>query len=160
MKKIIMAMAATLFLAGCSYKQKNVAADADQQEVMADSATVGQAFDSLVVAESRAQADPAYAQSQKYTERHNEFNAAIDRLTQDMSDTDRQLYLLECAVSAFNRNSQYFATHTSEMANPVNQHRMALYGQKIREYREALITTKLDSCQQQRLDSLNAKIQF
>ena len=160
MKKIIMVMAAALLLAGCTQKQKNAAAGTDNQEVVADSATVGQAFDSLVVAESHAQADPAFAQSQQYTESHDEFESAVDQLTQGMSDTDRQLYLLNCAVTAFDRNSRYFATHTSEMADPANQRRMALYGQKIKEYRQALITSHLDSCQQRRLDSLNAKIHF
>ena len=158
-RHIIMALAAVLLLAACNSKPK-AGADASTTKVEADSATVGAAFDSLVVAESRAQADAEYAQSDAYAQSHEEFDAAIDQLTQGMSATDRQLYLLGCAVSAFARNSQYFATHTSEMANPANQRRMALYGQKIKEYREVLITSQLNESQQRTLDSLNAEIQF
>lgn len=153
-------MVAAFLLVGCSPKQKNAATSVDEQSIEADSTTVRQTFDSLVVAESRAEMDPAYAESQEYAKSHDDFQEVVGQLTQDMSETDRQLYLLDCAVSAFTRNSQHFATHTSEMADPANQRRMAMYGQKIREYRQVLITSKLDDVQQRRLDSLNALIHF
>ena len=81
-------------------------------------------------------------------------------LIEGMSEVDAHLCLLKNAVSSFLHYSEYFAKNTVEMQDVVNQKRMQLYGQKIRDLRQQLIQSELSDVQQAQLDSINRLIQF
>lgn len=150
-----------LLLVGCSQKQKSVPQDeSNLEKVVADSSTVGPAYDSLIVCESRALVDSSYRKSEEFTNVHETYTSLYERMTEGMGKVDADLLQLKLSISAFNHNSEYFATHSSEMSKVVNQKRMMLYGQKIREIRQRLIQSKLSDTQQAHLDSLNTLIHF
>ncbi len=146
---------------GCNPKQKQVPTDeSNLEEVEADSASVSQTYDSLVICESRAMLDSAYQNSDEYKESHDSFERVVGKMTEGMDEVDVELFLLKNAIASFLSASQHFATHTEEMHDVVNQKRMMLYGKKIREIRQKLIQMKLSEGQQNQLDSLNRLIQF
>lgn len=160
MKKVLIILLGTAWLMGCTQKSKQVPADTPLEEVVADSASVGEAFDSLVVSESRALVDTTYRNSDEYKKAHEEYEVLTNKLTQGLDDVDAHLLLLKNAIASFLHYSAYFATHTSEMGDEVNRKRMMLYGQKVREVRQKLIQSKLSEQQQAQLDSLNGLIHF
>lgn len=161
MKKVLFVLMGMLLLVACSQKQKNVPTDEQNlEEVVADSSTVGQTYDSLIVCESRAMLDSTYRNSDEYKKSHEQFALLSTKLTEGKSQVDANLCLLKNAVSSFLHYSEYFAKNTMEMRDVVNQKRMQLYGQKIRELRQQLIQSKLSDAQQAQLDSINRLIQF
>lgn len=148
-------------LAGCSQKPKNVPLEeSNLDKVVADSSTVGPAYDSLIVCESRALVDSSYRNSESFKKGHETYTLLYERMTEGMDKVDADLFQLRLAIASFNRGASYFATHTSEMSDVVNQKRMMLYGQKVREIRQRLIQSKLSEAQQNQLDSLNTLIHF
>lgn len=161
MKKVLFVLMGMALLVACNPKQKNVPADEQSvKEVVADSSTVGPAYDSLVVCESRAMLDSAYRNSDEYKKSHDEFALLSAKLTEGKSEVDANLCLLKYQIASFLHYSEYFAKNTAEMSNVVNQKRMQLYGQKIRDLRQKLIQSKLSDAQQAQLDSINKLIQF
>ena len=161
MRKVLFVLVGILLLVGCSQKQKSVPQDeSNLEKVVADSSTVGPAYDSLIVCESRALVDSSYRKSEEFKNVHETYTSLYERMTEGMGKVDADLLQLKLSISAFNHNSEYFATHSSEMSNVVNQKRMMLYGQKIREIRQRLIQSKLSDTQQAHLDSLNTLIHF
>lgn len=161
MKKVLFVLMGMFLLAGCNQKQKNVPAGGQGvNEVVADSSTVGPAYDSLIVCKSRAMLDSAYRSSDEYKESHEQFSLLSAKMTEGMSEVDAHLCLLKNAVSSFLHYSEYFAKNTVEMQDVVNQKRMQLYGQKIRDLRQQLIQSELSDVQQAQLDSINRLIQF
>lgn len=161
MRKVLFVLMGMALLVGCTQKQKNVPADEQNiEEVVADSSTVGQTYDSLIVCESRAMLDSTYRNSDEYKKSHEQFAFLSAKLTEGKSDVDANLCLLKNAVSSFLHYSEHFAKNTAEMRDVVNQKRMQLYGQKVRELRGQLIQSKLSDEQQAQLDSINRLIQF
>lgn len=161
MRKVLFVLMGMALLVGCTQKQKNVPADEQNiEEVVADSSTVGQTYDSLIVCESRAMLDSTYRNSDEYKKSHEQFAILSAKLTEGKSDVDANLCLLKNAVSSFLHYSEHFAKNTAEMRDVVNQKRMQLYGQKVRELRGQLIQSKLSDEQQAQLDSINRLIQF
>lgn len=161
MRKVLFVLMGMALLVGCNQKQKNAPADeVNLEEVVADSSTVSQTYDSVVVCESRALVDSVYRNSEEYEKSHETFAHLVTVMTKGMDDIDLNLFLLRNAIASFRHSSEYFSTHTDEMRDMVNQKRMMLYGQKIREIRQKLILMRLSEEQQQQLDSLNSLIQF
>lgn len=161
MRKVLFVLMGMALLVGCTQKQKKVPADEQNiEEVVADSSTVGQTYDSLIVCESRAMLDSTYRNSDEYKKSHEQFAILSAKLTEGKSDVDANLCLLKNAVSSFLHYSEHFAKNTAEMRDVVNQKRMQLYGQKVRELRGQLIQSKLSDEQQAQLDSINRLIQF
>lgn len=161
MKKVLFVLMGMFMLVGCNQKQKNVPTDEQGiNEVVADSSTVGPAYDSLIVCESRAMLDSTYRNSDEYKKSHELFALLSAKMTEGKSEVDANLCLLKNAVSSFLHYSAHFAKNTTEMRDVVNQKRMQLYGQKVRELRQLLIQSKLSDAQQAQLDSINRLIQF
>lgn len=156
----ILLLAATMLVGSCRPKAK--APDDARQEtsVDVDSVSVRAALDSLMVVDSRAAIDSAYAGSEEYHEAHAAYDRIIDRLTEGEGDAGRILTELGYAIELMQTNGRYFATHSSEMAKPVNQQRMMLNGEKVKRLRQQLIQMKLTDEERGRLDSLNAVISF
>ena len=161
MRKVLFVLMGIFLLVGCNPKQKNAPTDeTNLEEVEADSSSVSQTYDSLIVCESRALVDSAYRNSEEYKKSHEEFARLVTVMTKGKDDIDLNLFLLKNAISSFRHYSEYFSTHTDEMRDVVNQKRMMLYGQKVRELRQKLIQMKLSDDQQKQLDSLNSLVQF
>lgn len=161
MKKVLFLLMGMFLLVGCNQKQKDAPTDEQNlEEVVADSSTVGPAYDSLVVCESRAMLDSVYRNSDEYKKSHDKFALLSAKLTEGKSEVDANLCLLGYQIASFLHYSEYFAKNTAEMSDVVNQKRMQLYGQKVRELRQQLIQSKLSDEQQAQLDSLNGLIQF
>lgn len=161
MRKVLFVLMGMALLVGCNQKQKNSPTDGTNfEEVVADSLSVSQTYDSLIVCEGRAMVDSLYRNSEEYKKSHDDFAHLVTEMTKDMDDIDSNLFLLKNAIASFKHSSEYFSTHTDEMRDVVNQKRMMLYGQKIKEIRQKLIQMKLSEEQQSQLDSLNSLIQF
>lgn len=161
MRKVLFVLMGTALFVGCNQKTKTVPQDeANLEQVVADSSTVSQTYDSLIASESRALVDSVYRNTGEYKKRHDDYARLVTVMTKGMDDIDLNLFLLKNAIASFRHSSEYFASNTEEMRDVINQKRMMLYGQKIREIRQKLIQMKLSDEQQSQLDSLNSLIQF
>lgn len=160
MKKVSIVLLAVAFVAACTNKPKTEGTAFSSQEEQADSASVRQSYDSLVVAQARAEVDTAYRHSDDFQQRQAAYERMVGAMTESMTEPQRLLYELDLAIQAFRNAGEHFGHNLQLMQDPVNQKTMAVYGLTVRQIRQQLLQQKLSATEQQRLDSLNALIQF
>ena len=145
---------------------KNKAVDSDEDSTatvvisVQSEAETSAAYDSLVVAEARAAVDEAYRESEEYQEAHDAYQQALSEVADDMTEAQQLLMQLEQAVCHLEDNGRYFANHVQEMQNPVNQQRMRIYADKVKELRRQLNDIQLLPDEQTQFDSLKERIKF
>lgn len=156
MMKQWLILAAAAMLTACNGKQTAPADHDAADTAVADSLTVGNCYDDLVMSEAKAQLDSAFAATEEYAEAHSRYDDIVGKARQGMNEVETAIDELAIAKRAINHHGRYFASHTDEMRNPLNQILMATYSKRLRKAQMALITMKLDDSQRAKVDSINA----
>ncbi|MGM9699135.1 MAG: hypothetical protein ACI3Y0_10900 [Prevotella sp.] len=142
MRKLILPLIAVVLLAACSGRQKAPADNTPAEEVVADSASVSDSFDALVLAEAKALVDSSYFSTEEYQSICEKYSAVMDKWLEGKDEAGRIEAELNLAKSALERHGRYFATHTDEMRDPLNQKFMMTCSKKVRELQKRNITIK------------------
>ena len=154
-RQILIVFAFALMLGACNSKQKAPADEAEKEEAVVDSQSVGNCYDQLVTAEALSQVDPEYGSTEDYAKARANYDSIMGIYLKDLDENEAAIKKLELAKRAINSHGRYFATHTEEMRNPANQRLMATYGQMLKEIQMNIVTLKLTDSQRARVDSIN-----
>lgn len=154
-RQILIVFAFALMLGACNSKQKAPADEAEKEEAVVDSQSVGNCYDQLVTAEALSQVDPEYGSTEDYAKARANYDSIMGIYLKDLDENEAAIKKLELAKRAINSHGRYFATHTEEMRKPVNQRLMATYGQMLKEIQMNIVTLKLTDSQRARVDSIN-----
>ena len=161
MKKTIAFLVFAAILAGCTQKG-NTTSDSTQltDSLATDSTAIVMSYDSLIAVEARAAVDSAFATSDEFQQAKARFNDIIDAATDDMTDAQRLIMQLQYAINSLEDHGRHFASNVAEMRNPVNQQRMRIYAEKVKDLYNQLQKLELTPDDKLMLDSLSKKIRF
>ena len=163
---VTMAVVLTAAIVSSCSGNKNKAVESDEDSTatvvtgVQSEVETSAAYDSLVVAEARAAVDEAYRESEEYKDAHDAYQQALSEIADDMTEAQQLLMQLEQAVGHLEDNGRYFANHVQEMQNPVNQQRMKIYADKVKQLRQQLNDIQLLPDEQTQFDSLKERIKF
>lgn len=160
MKKLLFFFALAALVAGCTQKGNSGSDENAADSLSSDSAAVTYFYDNLVNAEARAAVDSSYAKSEEYTMVHEAFDKQMDKMADNMTEGQSLLMQLHYAINCLEEHGRHFASNVEEMRDPVNQQRMRIYAQKVKDLRSQLEKLELTPDDKQMLDSLKKKIRF
>lgn len=158
MRKLCYIFILSLIFVACT--DKKPAEPQSQASSVADSVQIGIDYDSLVASEARAAVDTAFKASEEYKAAHEAYQKRLSEITEGQDEQDRLLAELELAAKALHNNGRKLTSNIEQMRDPVNQHRMRIYVDKIKSIQKQLSDYALADDQQVRLDSLVKTLPF
>lgn len=139
---ILQFIVAVALFASCMGRHKAPADNTSVSDIVADSISVAECYDSLVMVEARALIDTAYVSTDEYKSAVEDYKAVMDKWLEGKTEADQLLCQIDIAKATLESKGRHFATHTSEMRNPLNQKLMMTYSRKLRELQMRNITIK------------------